>query len=203
MSDIYSIYESSLNNLSVNIEKLLKSDSLDAKDLSRLKTDVQECNRIIKQMTLEINSLKSSGQNVPQMIEVNYRKYKEKVENFNNRLLFAQDNVLNNFGSTLDSNEHDLDRKILQEEFIQNQKLNNIQKEAYDIEHTGNNIMINLDMQGEHMKNMKENLNTLDKEAEQSNNLINQLIAQAMKNKRIFYGFIIVLVVIFCLILFL
>ena len=203
MSDIYSIYESSLNNLSVNIEKLLKSDSLDAKDLSRLKTDVQECNRIIKQMTLEINSLKSSGQNVPQMIEVNYRKYKEKVENFNNRLLFAQDNVLNNFGSTLDSNEHDLDRKILQEEFIQNQKLNNIQKEAYDIEHTGNNIMINLDMQGEHMKNMKENLNTLDKEAEQSNNLINQLKAQAMKNKRIFYGFIIVLVVMFCLILFL
>ena len=208
MSDIYSIYESSLNHVSTSIKNSFNNQPLDDNEASKLKTDLQEANRLIKQMNLELNSLKSVGKKVPQVVLTYFQKYKIQVEGFNKQLLELRTNINNEKyenigrGGSKEMKENDINTsdKLIQEEYIQSTKLNNIQKETNDIEKLENNIQMNLNEQGEQMRNMLENIHGLERDATHSNKLVDELIIQARRNKRIIYGCFGVIITLFIII---
>ena len=50
MSEIYSIYESSFKTLCKKIDATLNVDEYNPKSLNELRTNIQEINRLVKQM---------------------------------------------------------------------------------------------------------------------------------------------------------
>ena len=57
MSEIYNVYEISFLTLCKSIDSTLNKEEFNPKTISKLKNDIQEINRLIKQMNLEINNL--------------------------------------------------------------------------------------------------------------------------------------------------
>ena len=159
-------------------------------------------------MNLELNSLKSVGKKVPQVVLTYFQKYKIQVEGFNKQLLELRTNINNEKyenigrGGSKEMKENDINTsdKLIQEEYIQSTKLNNIQKETNDIEKLENNIQMNLNEQGEQMRNMLENIHGLERDATHSNKLVDELIIQARRNKRIIYGCFGVIITLFIII---
>lgn len=198
MSDIYKLYEDSLNNAFKNIDAMF-AKSKNPQNLDKLKVEIKESNRLIKQMLLEINSLKTSGQKIPKQLEMNYKTYKDKVNNYNTKLLNIQESLLENSleNSTNNNSESKNYDKLLMQSHLANNKLNYIQRETNDVEKIGNNIKQELLIQTEQMKNMRDNINFMQGEAEMSNMLAAELVKKARKNKLIMYGCIVALITIF------
>ena len=197
MSEIYNIYESSFKSICKKIDSILNVEEYNYKTLKELRSNIQEINRIVKQMSLEVNNFKNTKKRVSKEIEQNLKKYKAIVDNYNKKLLEIQENINKDNNINIDSNKNNLidddiinvqKQGLIEDEYTQQQKINYIGKEIADIEHIGNNINEKLYGQTEQMKNMRDNTLNMNNEIERSNSLIYKIMKQAKRNKMLTYG---------------
>ena len=197
MSEIYNIYESSFKSICKKIDSILNVEEYNYKTLKELRANIQEINRIVKQMSLEVNNFKNTKKRVSKEIEQNLKKYKAIVDNYNKKLVEIQENINKDNNINADSNKNNLidddilnvqKQGLIEDEYTQQQKINYIGKEIADIEHIGNNINEKLYGQTEQMKNMRDNTLNMNNEIDRSNSLINKIMKQAKRNKMLTYG---------------
>ena len=204
MSEIYNVYETSFKTLTKNIDSILNKDEFNSKTIQKLKNDIQEINRLIKQMKLEIDNLKLSNNKIPKEIEDNLKKYKYIVDEYNNQLVLIQNKYCiknDNKKNILIDDEDNREIGLIEDDYAQQTKINNIQKDIYDIEQIGYNIGNSLDNQNEQLKYMNNNVKMMNEEADMTNDMVNKLIYQAKRNKIIFYVLLIILVIIFLILM--
>ena len=214
MSEIYSIYESSFKTLCKKIDSTLNVDEYNTRTLSELRINIQEINRLVKQMQLEINNLKITKKKLSREIEQNLRNYKNIVNEYNNKLVEIQDNMnkknrynnninieMTNKNILIDEETDTQNQGLIEDEYAQQEKINYIGRGVLDIEKMGNNISENLYGQGEQMKNIRDNIYNMNHEADVSNNLIKKIMNQARRNKILMYGCGVLVVLIFIMII--
>ena len=204
MSEIYNVYETSFKTLTKNIDSILNKDEFNSKTIQKLRNDSQEINRLIKQMKLEIDNLKLSNNKIPKEIEDNLKKYKYIVDEYNNQLVLIQNKYCinsDNKKNILIDDEDNREIGLIEDDYAQQTKINNIQKDIYDIEQIGYNIGNSLDNQNEQLKYMNNNVKMMNEEADMTNDMVNKLIYQAKRNKIIFYVLLIILVIIFLILM--
>ena len=211
MSDIYNIYESSFKSICKKIDTILNVEEYNYKTLKELRSNIQEVNRIVKQMSLEVNNFKITKKKVSREIEQNLKKYQNIVDGYNKKLVEIQDNINkdNNINTDSKTKKSLIDEDIvnikkqglIEDEYTQQQKINYIGKEVQDIENIGNNISEKLFGQTEQMKEMRDNVINMNYEADESNSLINKIMRQARRNKMLMYGSGILVGLIFIMVL--
>ena len=211
MSDIYNIYESSFKSICKKIDTILNVEEYNYKTLKELRSNIQEVNRIVKQMSLEVNNFKITKKKISKEIEQNLKKYQNIVDGYNKKLVEIQDNINkdNNINTDSKTKKSLIDEDIvnikkqglIEDEYTQQQKINYIGKEVQDIENIGNNISEKLFSQTEQMKEMRDNVLNMNYEADESNSLINKIMRQARRNKMLMYGSGILVGLIFIMVL--
>ena len=213
MSEIYNIYESSFKTLCKKIDAILNVDEYNSKNLNELRTNIQEINRIVKQMQLEINNLKTTKNKISKEIEQNLKNYKNKVNEYNSKLVVIQDDInkrnkfnninieMKNKNILIDDDTNTQQQGLIEEEYAQQEKLNYIGREVLDIEKIGNNITDNLYLQGEQMKGIRENIHGMNHEVDESNSLIIKIMNQARRNKILMYGCGVLAILIFIMVI--
>ena len=209
MSEIYNIYESSFKTLCKKIDATLNVDEYNYKNLKELRTNIQEINRIVKQMQLEINNLKLTKNKISKEIEQNLKNYKNVVNEYNSKLVEIQDNFhknninieMANKNILVDEDINTQNQGLIEDDFTQHEKINYIGREVFDIEKMGNNISDKLYDQGEQMKGIRDNVLGMNKEADDANSLIIKIMKQARRNKIIMYGCGVIVILIFIMVM--
>ena len=213
MSEIYNIYESSFKSICKKIDSILNVEEYNYKTIKELRSNIQEINRIVKQMSLEVNNFKTTKKRISKEIEQNLKKYQSIVDEYNKKLVEIQENI------NKDNNINIIDTKnkknvlideenintqkqgLIEDEYTTQQKINYIGKEINDIEHIGNNINEKLYGQTEQMKEMRDNVLNMNHEIDTSNSLINKIMKQAKRNKMLMYGSGVLIALIFIMFL--
>ena len=213
MSEIYNIYESSFKSICKKIDSILNVEEYNYKTIKELRSNIQEINRIVKQMSLEVNNFKTTKKRISKEIEQNLKKYQSIVDDYNKKLVEIQENI------NKDNNINIIDAKnkknvlideenintqkqgLIEDEYTTQQKINYIGREINDIEHIGNNINEKLYGQTEQMKEMRDNVLNMNHEIDTSNSLINKIMKQAKRNKMLMYGSGVLIALIFIMFL--
>ena len=212
MSEIFNIYESSFKSVCKKIDSILVVEEYNYKTIKDLRSNIQEVNRIVKQMSLEVNNFKTTKKKVSKEIEQNLKRYQSLVDSYNKKLLEIQENINkdNNINSIdvkdknilIDEDNLNAQKKgLIEDEYTQQQKLNYIGREMTDIENIGNNINEKLYGQTEQMKEMRDNVFNMNNEIDVSNSLINKIMKQAKRNKMLMYGSGVLIALIFIMFL--
>ena len=202
MSDVFKIYEDSLNISINNIKRILNKKDFNNDDISKLSDNLKESKRLIKQMNLEISSLKNSNKSEKE-IENKFSNYQTTVENFAQEIYRIQNNFNNNSkilnsNMILEGNDSESNRQLQKMGLIENEDgfiIDEMQREAYKIEDFGKNINYNLNQQGEQMQSIRNNIYDLNKDIDKSNTLINKLLKRENRNRCIVYLIIIIAIV--------
>ena len=213
MSEIYNIYESSFKSICKKIDSILNVEEYNYKTIKELRSNIQEINRIVKQMSLEVNNFKTNKKRISKEIEQNLKKYQSIVDAYNKKLLEIQENInkdnniniidTQNKNILIDEDNINAQKKgLIEEEYTQQQKLNYIGREMTDIENIGNNISEKLNNQTEQMKEMRDNVLYMNNDIDVSNSLINKIMRQAKRNKLLMYGSGVLVVLIFIMFLY-
>ena len=213
MSEIYNIYESSFKSICKKIDSILNVEEYNYKTIKELRSNIQEINRIVKQMSLEVNNFKTNKKRISKEIEQNLKKYQSIVDDYNKKLLEIQENInkdnniniidTKNKNILIDEDNINAQKKgLIEEEYTQQQKLNYIGREMTDIENIGNNISEKLNNQTEQMKEMRDNVLYMNNDINVSNSLINKIMKQAKRNKLLMYGSGVLVVLIFIMFLY-
>ena len=212
MSEIFKIYESTFKSVSKKIDSILVVEEYNYKTIKDLRSNIQEVNRIVKQMSLEVNNFKTTKKKISKEIEQNLKRYQSLVDSYNKKLLEIQENINkdNNINSIdvkdknilIDEDNLNAQKKgLIEDEYTQQQKLNYIGREMTDIENIGNNINEKLYGQTEQMKEMRDNVFNMNNEIDVSNSLINKIMKQAKRNKMLMYGSGVLIALIFIMFL--
>ena len=204
MSEIYNVYEKSFSTLCKNIDSTLNKEEYNKITIEKLRNDIKEINRLLKQMNLEINNLKLSKQ-ISKEIDENLLKYKCIVDEYNNKLLLIQNEYCfnhdkNNKNILIDDDDK-REAGLIEDDYYQQEKINTIHRDVYDIEHIGNEIGNNLDYQNDQIKYMNNNIKMMSHEADIANDLVNHIINRSRRNKIIFYVILFALIFIFCIVM--
>ena len=208
MSEIFSIFEDSLKIVLKNINKSLNKSSLKDDDMEKLHFNMKEAQRIIRQMELEINS---KNNEVPKDLKTRYNNYKNQIDEYNVKYSKIQELYIQNKNQNslaFDFTDIDSSKKIQKESLIDNEgglygmhnTLDEIQREAYRIEDMGNNMRYQFEIQGDQMKNIRDNIFDLNNHINHSNKLINNMLKRENRNKcilflLIFIGCVILLII--------
>ena len=212
MSEIFKIYESTFKSVCKKIDSILVVEEYNYKTIKDLRSNIQEVNRIVKQMSLEVNNFKTTKKKISKEIEQNLKRYQSLVDSYNKKLLEIQENINkdNNINSIdvkdknilIDEDNLNAQKKgLIEDEYTQQQKLNYIGREMTDIENIGNNINEKLYGQTEQMKEMRDNVFNMNNEIDVSNSLINKIMKQAKRNKMLMYGSGVLIALIFVMFL--
>jgi len=202
MSDVFKIYEDSLNISLNNIKKILNKKSFIDDDISKLSNNLKESKRLIKQMNLEISSLKNSNK-IPPELQNKFNEYQKNVEKISKEIYIIQNNYIND-SKNVSSNiflvgtDTESNRQLQKMGLIENEEglvIDEIQREAYKIEDIGKNINNNLNQQGEQMQYIRNNIYDLNKDIDKSNTLINKLLKRENRNRCIVYSIIIIVII--------
>ena len=199
MSEIYNLYETSFKTLIKNIDSKLNKDEFDFTTTQKLSNDIQEINRLLKQMKLEIENLKLSNNKVPKEIEENLKIYEYKMKEYNNQLILIQNkyNFNNDNKKEILIDDENKEMGLIENDYSPQQKINKIQKDISNIEYMGYNIGNNLNEQNDQIKYIQHNVDLMNKDAEIANDLINKVIDKARRNKLIFYISLALLFIVF------
>ena len=213
MSEIYNFYESNFKIICKKIDAILNIDEYNYKTLKELRTNIQEINKLERQMSLEINNLKITKNKISKEIEQNLKKYKNIVNEYNNKLAEIQENInqknknyninieMGNKNILVDEDINTQNQGLIEDDYAQQEKINYIGREVLDIEKIGNNISNNLYGQGEQMKDIRDNINSMNHEADLANNLITKIMNQARRNRILMYGSGVLVALIFIMVL--
>jgi len=200
MSEIYNLYETSFKALSKNIDSKLNKNEYDFTSTQKLRNEIQEINRLLKQMKLEIENLKISNNKIPKEIEENLKIYEYKIKEYNNQLILIQNKNNINIGNKkeiLIDDDENKEMGLIEDDYSPQKKINKIQKDISNIEYMGYNIGNNLNEQNEQIKYIQHNVDLMNIDAENANDLINKAINQARRNKIIFNILLILLFIVF------
>ncbi len=200
MSEIFSIFEDSLKIVLKNINKSLNKSSLNDDDMEKLHFNMKEAQRIIRQMELEINS---KNNEVPKDLKTRYNNYKNQIDEYNVKYSKIQELYIQNKNQNslaFDFTDIDSSKKIQKESLIDNEgglygmhnTLDEIQREAYRIEDMGNNMRYQFEIQGDQMKNIRENIFDINQHITNSNKLISKMLKRENRNKCILIVFCVV-----------
>jgi len=213
MSEIFNFYESNFKIICKKIDAILNIDEYNYKTLKELRTNIQEINKLERQMSLEINNLKITKNKISKEIEQNLKKYKNIVSEYNNKLAEIQENInqknknyninieMGNKNILVDDEINTQNQGLIEDDYAQQEKINYIGREVLDIEKIGNNITNNLYGQGEQMKDIRDNINGMNHEADLANNLITKIMNQARRNRILMYGSGVLVVLIFIMVM--
>ena len=213
MSEIYNFYESNFKIICKKIDAILNIDEYNYKTLKELRTNIQEINKLERQMSLEINNLKITKNKISKEIEQNLKKYKNIVNEYNNKLAEIQENInqknknyninieMGNKNILVDEDINTQNQGLIEDDYAQQEKINYIGREVLDIEKIGNNISNNLYGQGEQMKDIRDNINSMNHEADLANNLITKIMNQARRNRILMYGSGVLVALIFIMVM--
>ena len=213
MSEIYNFYESNFKIICKKIDAILNIDEYNYKTLKELRTNIQEINKLEKQMSLEINNLKITKNKISKEIEQNLKKYKNIVNEYNNKLAVIQENInqknknyninieMGNKNILVDEDINTQNRGLIEDDYAQQEKINYIGREVLDIEKIGNNISNNLYGQGEQMRDIRDNIYGMNHEADLVNNLITKIMNQARRNRILMYSSGVLVVLIFIMVM--
>ena len=213
MSEIYNFYESNFKIICKKIDAILNIDEYNYKTLKELRTNIQEINKLERQMSLEINNLKITKNKISKEIEQNLKKYKNIVNEYNNKLAEIQENInqknknynfnieMGNKNILVDEDINTQNRGLIEDDYAQQEKINYIGREVLDIEKIGNNISNNLYGQGEQMRDIRDNIYGMNHEADLANNLITKIMNQARRNRILMYGSGVLVVLIFIMVM--
>ena len=211
MSEIYNFYESNFKIICKKIDAILNIDEYNYKTLKELRTNIQEINKLERQMSLEINNLKITKNKISKEIEQNLKKYKNIVNEYNNKLAEIQENInqknrninieMGNKNILVDEDINTQNQGLIEDDYAQQEKINYIGREVLDIEKIGNNISNNLYGQGEQMKDIRDNINGMNRETDLANNLITEIMNQARRNRILMYGSGVLVALIFIMVL--
>ena len=213
MSEIYSIYESSFKALCKKIDATLNVDEYNPKSLKELRTNIQEINRIVKQMQLEINNLKLTKNKLSKEIEQNLKNYKNIVNEYNNKLVEIQDEMntknkynninieMQNKNILIDEDINTQNQGLIEDEYVQQEKNQLHWERSFRYWKNWKYISDNLYGQGEQMKEIKNNIFGMNREADVSNNLIITIMNQARRNKILMYGSGVLIILIFIMVM--
>ena len=127
MSDIYNIYESSFKSICKKIDTILNVEEYNYKTLKELRSNIKEVNRIVKQMSLEVNNYKITKKKISKEIEQNLKKYQNIVDGYNKKLVEIQDNINKDNNINTDSKT----KKSLIDEDIVNIKKQGLIEDEY------------------------------------------------------------------------
>ena len=182
-----------------NIDSKLNKDEFDFTTTQKLSNDIQEINRLLKQMKLEIENLKLSNNKVPKEIEENLKIYEYKMKEYNNQLILIQNkyNFNNDNKKEILIDDENKEMGLIENDYSPQQKINKIQKDISNIEYIGYNIGNNLNEQNDQIKYIQHNVDLMNKDAEIANDLINKVIDKARRNKLIFYISLALLFIVF------
>ena len=206
MSEIFSIFEDSLKIVLKNIKKSINKSSLTDNDMEKLHFNMKEAQRIIRQMELEINS---KNNEVPKDLKTRYNNYKNQIDEYNSEYSKIQEIYIYNKNlnsMAFDITDIDSSKKNQKMSLIDNEgglygahnALDEMEREAYRIEDMGNNMKYQFELQGDQMKNIRENIFDINQHITNSNKLISKMLKRENRNKCI----LIVLCVVGCFILF-
>ena len=190
----------SFKALSKNIDSKLNKNEYDFTSTQKLRNEIQEINRLLKQMKLEIENLKISNNKIPKEIEENLKIYEYKIKEYNNQLILIQNKNNINIGNKkeiLIDDDENKEMGLIEDDYSPQKKINKIQKDISNIEYMGYNIGNNLNEQNEQIKYIQHNVDLMNIDAENANDLINKAINQARRNKIIFNILLILLFIVF------
>ena len=183
-----------------NIDSKLNKNEYDFTSTQKLRNEIQEINRLLKQMKLEIENLKISNNKIPKEIEENLKIYEYKIKEYNNQLILIQNKNNINIGNKkeiLIDDDENKEMGLIEDDYSPQKKINKIQKDISNIEYMGYNIGNNLNEQNEQIKYIQHNVDLMNIDAENANDLINKAINQARRNKIIFNILLILLFIVF------
>ena len=191
MSEIFSIFEDSLKIVLKNIKKSLKKSSLNDNDMEKLHFNMKEAQRIIRQMELEINS---KNIEVPKELKTRYDNYKNEIDEYNSEYSKIQEIYIYNKNlnsMAFDITDIDSSKKNQKMSLIDNENvlygahniLDEMEREAYRIEDMGNNMRYQFDIQGDQMKNIRDNIFDINHHINNSNKLISKMLKRENRNK--------------------
>ena len=200
MSEIFSIFEDSLKIVLKNIKKSINKSSLNDNDMEKLHFNMKEAQRIIRQMELEINS--KNGE-VPKELKSRYDNYKNEIDEYNSEYskiqeLYIYNKNLNSMAfdiTDIDSSKKNQKMSLIDNEgglYGVHNTLDEMEREAYRIEDMGNNMRYQFEIQGDQMKNIRENIFDINQHITNSNKLISKMLKRENRNKCILIVFCVV-----------
>ena len=200
MSEIFSIFEDSLKIVLKNIKKSINKSSLNDNDMEKLHFNMKEAQRIIRQMELEINS--KNGE-VPKELKSRYDNYKKEIDEYNSEYskiqeLYIYNKNLNSMAfdiTDIDSSKKNQKMSLIDNEgglYGVHNALDEMEREAYRIEDMGNNMRYQFEIQGDQMKNIRENIFDINQHITNSNKLISKMLKRENRNKCILIVFCVV-----------
>ena len=212
MSELFPVYkknfEKNLDKIKdsmVKVEELNSSNEKTSDNSSITETYnlINEGEKIIKQMQIEISSLKDSN---------GYNEYIEKIKEFQftiyqlkKNLKKLEENYKDKANSLLfENNNSALGKGLIANEVLAyqgKQKIEEAKRALYNIEDNGKQALNSLEKQTSTMKAVNVKISGMNDNLENSNNLLNKMKLRYQRNKNHIILFGIILILIICLII--
>jgi len=230
MSDLFSIYEDSLNIVLKNITTITEHMNNLSKEKAESaifdgNNNLKEADRIVsinlikeklKQMELEASTEKNQKSNlhavkVNLILNYKFRNYIIEAQLVKKRFLKIQENYINQKSTEalliegIECPNRTQKQKLIENEEISWNTHDNLEKgkrKAIEIENVSYDIMLNLDKQSNQMKTARENLFHLNSKVDKSDSLVTRMLQRENRNKMYIILLSIVLITLFILFLF-
>ena len=202
MVDLSEIYKknfeknlSKIKDIIVKLEEKTPDNSLIQESYNL----INENEKIIRQMELESSSLNDTNK---------YNEYSKKIKEYQNKLYEykkiirkEEENIKDKINNSLFENNKNMNLKngLIENEVLAHsskQKIEEVQRELYNIEDGGKQALNSLEKQTDSMKAVNVKISSMNDNLERSNNLLNQMKDRIQRNKRhiIIFGIVIFLI---------
>ncbi len=209
MSDLFLVYK---NNFDKNILKI-KENFLKVENInnSQNKTSdnslitetynlINEGEKIIKQMQIETSSLNDT--NVYNEYSKKIKEYQNKLYEYKKIIRKEEENIKDKINNSLFENSKNMNLKngLIENEVLAHsskQKIEEVQRELYNIEDGGKQALNSLEKQTNSMKAVNVKIAGMNDDLENSNNLLNKMKIRYQRNKRqiLIFGIILILII--------
>ena len=208
MSELFSFYS---NNFEKNLSKIKnnfseinnkQNNNFDFTLINDTLKLINESEKIIKQMELEISSIYDLE---------SYKKYSTQLKEYQNiihnekkQLRKLEENLKDKENISLFENNNS-NNNIIQNEMYShfgNEKLQDIKRNLYNIEENGKQSLSSLEEQTNSMKGINVKIQGMNDDLESSNNLLNQMKDRIQRNKKqiIIFGIFLIFFIIFIIV---
>lgn len=191
MSETLEIYQENLkaifSSITKNFESLIQCDSPSSKEeiLNKLSYHINDCDKLIKTIDIQVSTDEDKDSNLTLYVQ-NYKnglhQYKTKYLKEKEKFEFDKMNEKLEPKTIPISTTSHLTEEIAYKSF---DKLEKAKRATYEMENSGNYIMIEMNSQTDKMKNTKTKINTLGNDLSDSTKLINEMDEHQKKNNKI------------------
>lgn len=191
MSETLEIYQENLkaifSSITKNFESLIQCDSPSSKEeiLNKLSYHINDCDKLIKTIDIQVSTDEDKDSNLTLYVQ-NYKnglhQYKTKYLKEKEKFEFDKMNEKLEPKTIPISTTSHLTEEIAYKSF---DKLEKAKRATYEMENSGNYIMIEMNSQTDKMKNTKTKITTLGNDLSDSTKLINEMDEHQKKNNKI------------------